>query len=57
VRREMKRVRQLTGVSGGHVYSEAVSATRAATDYTARVIPHCLGVAVPQEAAHILWQR
>ena len=28
-----------------------------ATDYTARVIPHYSGVAVPLEAAHILWQR
>ena len=26
-------------------------------DYTARVIPHCDGVAVPLEDARILWQR
>ena len=56
-RQEMKRVRQLAGVSGGYVYSTAVPAARAASDYTARVIPHCLSVAVPQEAAHILWQH
>ena len=57
VRQEMKRVRQLAGASGGYVYSAAVSAARPAADYTARVIPHCDGVAVPLEAAPILWQR
>ena len=57
VRQEMKRVRQLVGASGGYVYSAAVSAGRPARDYTARVIPHCDGVAVPLEAARILWQR
>ncbi len=57
VRQEMKRVRQLAGASGGYVYSAAVSAARPPADYTARVIPHCDGVAVPLEAAHILWQR
>ncbi|MEN6426871.1 MAG: alpha-glucan family phosphorylase [Phycisphaerales bacterium] len=57
VRQKMNRVRQLAGASYGYVYSAAVSAARAANDYTARVIPYCPGVAVPQEAAHILWQR
>jgi glycogen phosphorylase len=47
----------LTGVWGGHLYQAAVSATRLATDYTARVIPRFSGVTVPLEAAHILWQR
>jgi starch phosphorylase len=56
VRQEMKRVRQLAGATGGYVYSAAVSAARPPTDYTARVIPHCDGAAVPLEAAHILWQ-
>jgi starch phosphorylase len=56
VRQEMKRVRQLVGASGGYVYSAAVSAARPATDYTPRVIPCCPGVAVPLEAAHILWR-
>ncbi len=56
-RQEMKRDRQLAGVSGGYVYSAAVPAARAANDYTARVIPYCPGVAVPQEAAYILWQH
>ena len=57
VRQEMNRVRQLTGASGGFRYSAAVSATRPPADYTARVIPHCDGVAIPLEDARILWQR
>jgi len=57
VRQEMKRGRQLVGAVGGYIYSVMVSATRPATDYTARVIPHCSGVAVPLEEARILWQR
>jgi hypothetical protein len=57
VRQEMKRVRQLAGASGGYVYSAAVSAARPPADYTARVIPHCDGVAISLEDAQILWQR
>jgi starch phosphorylase len=57
VRQEMKRVRQLAGASGGYVYTAAVSAARPSADYTARVIPHCDGVAIPLEDARILWQR
>jgi starch phosphorylase len=58
VRREMKRVRQMTGAWGGYyVYSAAVPAARPPADYTARVIPHWDGVAIPLEDARILWQR
>jgi starch phosphorylase len=57
VRQEMKRVRRLTGASGGYVYSAAVSAARPPADYTTRVIPHRDGVAIPLEDARILWQR
>jgi starch phosphorylase len=57
VRQEMKRVCQLTGASGGTIYNAAVLKDRPATDYTARVIPHCDGVAIPLEGAQILWQR
>jgi starch phosphorylase len=57
VRQEMTRVRQLADASGGYVYSAAVSAARPPADYTARVIPHCDGVAIPLEDARILWQR
>ncbi len=57
VQKEMKRVRQLAGAAGCYVYTASVSAARPPGDYTARVIPHLPGVAVPLEAAHILWQR
>ncbi|MDD5558197.1 alpha-glucan family phosphorylase [Candidatus Methylomirabilis sp.] len=56
VRQEMKRIRQLAGASGGYVYSAAVSAARPSADYTARVMPHCDGVAIPLECAHVLWR-
>jgi starch phosphorylase len=57
VRQEMRRVRQPAGASGSHIYSAAVSADRPPADYTARVIPHFNGVAIPLEDARILWQR
>ena len=38
-------------------YRADIPATRAPGDYTARVIPHHPNVAVPLEAAEILWQR
>jgi starch phosphorylase len=56
-RKAMKRVRQLVGSLNGYAYRAGVPATRPATDYTARLIPYCNGVAVPLEATHILWQR
>jgi starch phosphorylase len=57
VRQEMKRVRQLPGAPGGYGYSAAVPADRPPADYTARMIPHRDGVAIPLESAQILWQR
>jgi len=57
VRQEMKCIRPLADKSGGYLYSAAVSADRAAGEYTARVIPRCEGVAIPLEAAQILWHR
>ncbi len=57
IRLEMTRVRHLAGASGGYVYNAAVPAARPLADYTARIIPHCSGVAVPLEADLILWQR
>jgi len=54
---EMQRVRQLVGATNGYAYRAEVSTARPATDYTARLIPHRDGVAVPLEDAHILWQR
>jgi starch phosphorylase len=57
VRQEMKRSSELAGIASGYAYSARVPATRPVTDYTARVIPHHSDVAVPLEAAPILWQR
>ena len=57
VRKEMTRVLPLPGSSGGCVYTAAVSAARPQADYTARILPQQAGVAVPLEAAQILWQR
>ncbi|MGE0277832.1 MAG: alpha-glucan family phosphorylase [Nitrospiraceae bacterium] len=57
IRQEMTRIRPAAGAAGGHVYRTAVSVCRPVTDYTARIIPCCSGVAVPLENAHILWQR
>ena len=57
VRHEMTRGKPLVGVENGHACGAEMPATRPATDYTARVIPHRPGLAVPLEAARILWQR
>ncbi len=57
IRQEMKLIRQLVGVAGGYVYGTRVSATRMATDYTARMLPSFAGVAVPLEETRILWQK
>ena len=54
---EMKRVRQPAGATNSYAYRAGVLAARPATDYTARLIPHRDGVAVPLEAARILWQQ
>ena len=57
VRAEMERVPQGTDATSGYAYRARVPAGRPATDYTARVIPHRDGVAIPLEEARILWQR
>ena len=53
----MTRLRPLPGEAGGYVYSATVSSARPATDYTARIVPCCDGVAVPLEAGWIVWQK
>jgi starch phosphorylase len=57
VRQEMKLSTEQSDTPGNHVYSASVSAQRQAREYTARVIPHFAGVAVPLEASQILWQQ
>jgi starch phosphorylase len=56
VQQEMSRGRQLVGANG-FMYSAQVPSDRPVADYTARVIPHFPGVAVPLEAVRILWER
>jgi starch phosphorylase len=38
-------------------YSAHVSATRPASDYTARIVSHHRNASVPLEAGQIVWQR
>ena len=57
VRQEMQWERLLPGTSYGCVYRATVPAERPAREYTARLMPHCDGVAVPLEDSRILWQR
>jgi starch phosphorylase len=57
VRQEMERIHHLPGESGGYAYRARVPARRPVTDYTARLIPSCEGVAIPLEDGQILWQR
>jgi starch phosphorylase len=54
---EMKRDRPIADAANAYLYTASVPATRSTSDYTARVVPHCDGVAVPLEATRILWQR
>ena len=56
VRQEMMHEQEPVDTNG-YVYSARVPTTRPATDYTARVMPHRDGVAIPLEATQILWQR
>jgi glycogen phosphorylase len=56
-RQEMTRLEGAADGPGMQLYVASVPATRAAGDYTARIIPAHPGVHVPLEAANILWQR
>jgi starch phosphorylase len=42
---------------GSYAYSAEVSASRPASDYTARIIPQHPNALVPLEAGQIVWQR
>ncbi len=56
-RHEMTLAREHDGGAGRHVYYTAVPSRRPPSDYTARVLPHFAGVAIPLEEARIVWQR
>jgi glycogen phosphorylase len=57
VRSEMTCEQQLVGAENGYCYKGRVPMTRPSGDFTARIIPHLAGAAIPLEEAHILWQR
>jgi glycogen phosphorylase len=42
---------------GALIYSAQVSATRPASDYTARITPYHANASLPLEAEQVLWQR
>jgi glycogen phosphorylase len=53
----MKRGEPLPGPKPGHMYHAKVSASRPASDYSARIVPALSEASVPLEAPLILWQR
>ncbi len=57
VRLEMTCLHPLADESGSYIYSATVPAARPPSDYTARVMPRCDGVAIPLEDPRILWQH
>jgi starch phosphorylase len=57
VRQEMNLLHPLADEAGSYIYNATVSAVRPTADYTARLLPHYEGVAIPLEDARIIWQR
>ncbi|HEX4123557.1 MAG TPA: hypothetical protein VHY37_02460, partial [Tepidisphaeraceae bacterium] len=57
VRVEMRREQPLAGSANGFLYRARVPATRPASDFTPRMIPHIDAIAVPMELGLIRWQR
>lgn len=53
----MTRLQPLAGATGGYAYSATIATNRPSTDFTARVVAHHEGVAVPLENARIAWHR
>ena len=53
----MKPSEPSSDTPGSYTYSAQVSATRPASDYTVRIVPHHLNALVPLEAGQIIWQR
>lgn len=57
VTHEMTLMHPVPNDSGALVYGAALTSDRPAADYTARIVPHFGGAAIPLEEARILWQR
>jgi len=54
---KMTQGTKLEDAANGYNYHASVSATRPASDYTARVIPSIPNISVPLEISRILWQH
>ena len=54
---EMKLIEKPKDQNQGYIYKASVPSSRAASDYTPRVIPSYPGLSVPLETNLILWQR
>ncbi len=54
---ELVRGEAIAGTANGYIFSGAISGSRPAHDYTARIIPSHPGVRVPTELPLILWQK
>ena len=57
LRHPMDRGERLVGSVNGFIYTARIPATRAAADFTPRVIPQHSGAFVPMEAPFILWHE
>jgi len=57
LRQPMERGEQVAGSANGWIYSTHVPATRNASDFTPRVVPHHAGALVPLEGGQIRWQK
>lgn len=57
LRYPMNRGERLVGSTNAFIYTMSIPATRAAVDYTPRVIPRHDGAFVPMEAPFILWHE
>ena len=53
----MQRGSALGGAINSYAYSVSVPKSRAASDYTPRIVPALAGASVPIEANQILWCR
>jgi starch phosphorylase len=53
----MKAIGPNEDTPGAVTYLAQVSATRPASDYTARIVPYHLNAVVPLEAGQIIWQH
>lgn len=53
----LARAEPIAGAANGHMYIGRASTSRAADQFTVRILPYCADVRVPTELPLILWQR